>query len=104
MPEHRRNFAFGLFYIGYGSGWLIGSISTGLLYQHSRLALIGFAVAVQLLSIPIFVLGARADRATSSVKTCTTATQKRPSGDRRPRIDCVVRYERVIVCALEVQR
>jgi hypothetical protein len=51
-----------LFYIGYGSGWLIGSVSVGLLYQHSRVALIVFAVVVQLLSIPFFVLGARADR------------------------------------------
>jgi predicted MFS family arabinose efflux permease len=63
LPAHRRNYAFGLFYIGYGSGWLIGSIVTGLLYQHSREALIAFAITVQLLSIPFFVLGARADRA-----------------------------------------
>jgi MFS family permease len=63
LPATRRNFAFGLFYIGYGSGWLIGSVTIGLLYQHSRVALIVFAVVVQLLSIPFFVLGARADRA-----------------------------------------
>ncbi|WP_225040138.1 hypothetical protein WGT02_25050 (plasmid) [Rhizobium sp. T1470] len=24
LPEGRRNFAFGLFYIGYGVGWLVG--------------------------------------------------------------------------------
>jgi MFS family permease len=65
LPANKRNSAFGLFYIGYGSGWLIGSISTGLLYQHSRIGLILFAVAVQLLSIPFFLLGARADRAGS---------------------------------------
>jgi MFS family permease len=64
LPANRRNFAFGLFYIGYGSGWLIGSVSIGLLYQHSRAAVIVFAVVAQLLSIPFFVLGARADRAT----------------------------------------
>jgi MFS family permease len=65
LPANKRNSAFGLFYIGYGGGWLIGSISTGLLYQHSRIGLILFAVAVQLLSIPFFLLGARADRAGS---------------------------------------
>lgn len=67
LPAGRRNFAFGLFYIGYGGGWLIGSISTGLLYERSRLALIVFAIVVQLLSIPFFVMGARSDRATQGV-------------------------------------
>ena len=34
LPEGRRNLAFGLFYTGYGVGWLIGSIATGLLYER----------------------------------------------------------------------
>ncbi len=25
LPEGKRNFAFGLFYTGYGAGWMIGS-------------------------------------------------------------------------------
>src|SRR5262249_1327767 len=25
LPEGKRNFAFGLFYLGYGGGWLVGS-------------------------------------------------------------------------------
>lgn len=62
LPEGRRNYAFGLFYIGYGGGWLIGSIAAGLLYDRSRLALVVFAVAVQLASIPLFLSGARASR------------------------------------------
>jgi predicted MFS family arabinose efflux permease len=61
LPASKRNLAFGLFYVGYGGGWLIGSITTGLLYQHSRVELIVFAVMAQLLAIPFFVLGARAD-------------------------------------------
>ena len=56
MPEGRRNLAFGLFYTGYGTGWLIGSIASGLLYEHSRTGLIVFAAAMQLASLPIFVL------------------------------------------------
>jgi len=56
LPEGRRDFAFGLFYSGYGVGWLIGSITAGLLYQHSHTALILFPVLAQLLSIPIFVV------------------------------------------------
>jgi MFS family permease len=62
LPEGRRNYAFGLFYIGYGGGWLIGSLAAGLLYDRSRLALVIFAVAAQLVSIPVFVAGARASR------------------------------------------
>ena len=63
LPEGRRNLAFGLFYLGYGGGWLIGSVATGLLYERSRLALVIFAAAIQLASIPFFVLAKRASRA-----------------------------------------
>jgi MFS family permease len=59
LPEGRRNLAFGLFYIGYGVGWLVGSVTTGLLYERSLTALIVFAIAVQLISIPLFLLGRR---------------------------------------------
>jgi MFS family permease len=59
LPEGQRNFAFGAFYLGYGGGWLAGSVTTGLLYEHSRTALIVFSVAVQLASVPFFVMGAR---------------------------------------------
>ena len=48
LPEGKRSQAFGLFYTGYGAGWLIGSVATGLLYERSRIALVVFAVAVQL--------------------------------------------------------
>ena len=60
LPEGRRNFAFGLFYLGYGAGWLVGSITTGLLYDRSRAALVVFAVVVQLASLPFFILAERA--------------------------------------------
>ena len=59
LPEGRRNLAFGLFYTGYGVGWLLGSIATGLLYDRSRLALVIFAVAAQLASLPLFVIARR---------------------------------------------
>lgn len=62
LPEGRRNLAFGLFYLGYGGGWLVGSVTTGLLYDQSRIALVIFAVAVQLASLPFFLLGAHAAR------------------------------------------
>ena len=55
LPEGRRNFAFGIFYTGYGGGWLVGSIATGLLYHVSVAAVIAFSMAVQLGAIPLFL-------------------------------------------------
>jgi hypothetical protein len=60
LPEGRRNLAFGLYYAGYGVGWLIGSIVTGLLYDQSRIALVLFAIAAQLAALPLFALAERA--------------------------------------------
>ncbi len=57
LPEHRRNTAFGIFYLGYGGGWLAGSIIMGVLYEHALAGLIAFAVATQLASVPLFLLG-----------------------------------------------
>jgi hypothetical protein len=62
LPEGKRNLAFGLFYAGYGVGWLAGSVATGLLYRSSRLGLIAFAVIVQLASLPVFVIAHRLGR------------------------------------------
>ena len=64
LPEGRRNLAFGLFYIGYGSGWLVGSVATGLLYEHSIIALIVFSATAQLVSLPLFLLADRSRRRT----------------------------------------
>ena len=62
LPEGRRNFAFGLFYAGYGCGWLLGSVATGLLYEQSLTLLIAFAVGVQLASLPLFFIAHRDER------------------------------------------
>jgi MFS family permease len=59
LPEGQRNLAFGLFYAGYGAGWLLGSIATGLLYDQSRIGLVVFAMLVQLASLPVFVMAQR---------------------------------------------
>lgn len=60
LPEGHRGLAFGLFYTAYGAGWLLGSIAIGLLYDVSLLALAAFAISVQLASVPLFLLAARA--------------------------------------------
>jgi MFS family permease len=62
LPEGKRNLAFGLFYAGYGVGWLFGSVTAGVLYDRWRLGLIIFSVAAQLSSVPVFVLAGRGSR------------------------------------------
>jgi MFS family permease len=59
LPEGKRNFAFGLFYAGYGVGWLAGSVAVGLLYDRSRIGLIVFSVAAQLAAVPILAIARR---------------------------------------------
>src|SRR5690349_1956580 len=59
LPEGRRNFAFGIFYTGYGGGWLIGSIATGLLYRVSVASVIAFSMVIQLGAIPVFLFARR---------------------------------------------
>ncbi len=59
IPEGKRNLAFGVFYAGYGTGWLAGSVIAGLLYDRSRIALVVFAVIAQLVSLPVFLVAER---------------------------------------------
>jgi MFS family permease len=56
LPEGRRNLAFGLFYTAYGGGWLVGSVTTGLLYENSLWLLVAFSVASQLAALPLFFM------------------------------------------------
>jgi predicted MFS family arabinose efflux permease len=62
LPEGKRNAAFGIFYAGYGVGWLVGSTAAGLLYGWSRLAVVVFAMAAQVISLPVFIAAGRASR------------------------------------------
>ena len=62
LPEGKRNLAFGLFYLGYGGGWLFGSTTVGLLYARSLPLLIVFSIAVQLASLPFFIAAERVNR------------------------------------------
>ncbi len=59
LPEAKRGLAFGLFYAGYGGGWLVGSIVAGLLYQRSLIGLVAFSILAQLVSIPFFMVAGR---------------------------------------------
>jgi MFS family permease len=55
-PVERRGFAYGVFYTMYGAGWGLGGVVMGLLYEHSINYLIMFSVAMELVSIPLFLM------------------------------------------------
>jgi predicted MFS family arabinose efflux permease len=59
LPAGRRGFAFGLFYTGYGGGWLVGSIATGVLYRQSVPAVVAFSVLAQAIAVPLFLVAQR---------------------------------------------
>lgn len=53
---NKRSTAFGVFDTGFGFAWFGSSVLMGILYGKSIPALIGYSVAIQLLSLPIFLL------------------------------------------------
>jgi len=56
----RRGFAYGVFNTALGAGWFLGGAVMGLLYESSITYLVLFAVAMELISIPLFFLVRRA--------------------------------------------
>src|SRR5438552_5628002 len=54
--------AFGVFDTGFGIAWFAGSWLMGILYGKSITAVIIFSVALQLLSLPIFLFAKRTER------------------------------------------
>lgn len=56
IPMNRRSTAYGVFNAGFGLFWFLGSALMGVLYDVSIPSLIVFSVAMQLASIPFFIL------------------------------------------------
>jgi MFS family permease len=63
VPAERRASAFGLFTVGYGVFWFLGSAAIGILYDISLPATIAFCVAAELAAVPFFVWVGRRRRA-----------------------------------------
>ncbi len=59
-PPERRGLAYGIFNAAYGGALLLGAVAMGFLYEVSLAGLIGFAVALELASLPLLVLVGRA--------------------------------------------
>jgi hypothetical protein len=63
VAKHERGRAYGLFFALFGLAWWIGSTGMGYLYEHARLELVAFAIAVQLMESALFlVIGRRLAR------------------------------------------
>jgi MFS family permease len=59
VPVERRGSGYGLFNMGYGISWFIGSAIMGILYDRSLHWLILFSVTCQLLALPFLMIVAR---------------------------------------------
>ena len=66
VAPDRRGSAYGIFNTGYGLAWFLGSALMGILYDTSLMALIVFAVAMQLAAIPLLVLVRQEAQGTSN--------------------------------------
>jgi len=55
-PMARRGLAYGIFNTAYGAAWFAGGVVIGILYEHAIGLVIAFAVAMQLLSLPLVVI------------------------------------------------
>jgi MFS family permease len=62
VPADRRATAYGTFNTGFGVCWFLGSALIGVLYDHSRVALVVFSVVVQLAALPLLLAVHRAMR------------------------------------------
>lgn len=55
VPIQRRASAYGLFTMGYGVFWFLGSVLMGFLYGISLPGLVAFSVLAELVAIPLFL-------------------------------------------------
>jgi MFS family permease len=60
IARRRRATTFGLYDLILGVAWFAGSVVSGILLDHSILALVLFSALLQLLAIPFFIAGSRA--------------------------------------------
>ncbi|MGH2465152.1 MAG: MFS transporter, partial [Candidatus Limnocylindrales bacterium] len=59
VPASRIASAYGLFNLGYGVAWFLGSAAMGILYDVSLPALVAVSVGLQLAAVPVLIRVAR---------------------------------------------
>ena len=64
VAADRRAAAYGVFDTIFGGAWFLGSAFMGVLYDHSRFALVAFSVVAQLAALPVLFVVARQMRRT----------------------------------------
>jgi MFS family permease len=55
VPTERRGSAFGIFYVGYGIAWFIGSAALGLLYDRTLIGLVGLSWGMQIAAVAVLL-------------------------------------------------
>jgi len=55
VSMNKRGSAFGAFNAAYGVLWFLGSVTMGVLYDYSLIALVVFGIAAQLIAATLFV-------------------------------------------------
>lgn len=55
-PKNKRGSAYGIFNMGFGVFWFLGSFLMGILYDISITMLVVFSVIIQLLAVPIMLI------------------------------------------------
>ena len=55
-PHARRGLAYGIFNAAYGCAWFVGGLAIGMLYEHAIAFAIVFAMAMQIVALPILVI------------------------------------------------
>lgn len=75
VPADKRAGAYGIFNMAYGVLWFAGSALIGVLYDVSLPALIVFSISAQVLSIPILLFIAKAERKAPAAPPDIGATQ-----------------------------
>lgn len=59
VPPNKRGSAFGMFNMGYGIFWFLGSALIGILYDRSITAVVVFSMAMQFLSLPMLMIAGK---------------------------------------------
>jgi MFS family permease len=56
IPQSRRGTAYGLFYLVYGTAWMLGSVLLGWLYDRSVPVMAGVSAGLQIGAIGVLAL------------------------------------------------